>query len=303
MKYLNVFFAAFMLLAASCSNDESLDLGVNTSREQAVAPVTVRVNDFSVSQSDFPAEARPMTRGTAVADYSNVKYLTLAFYASNGTEVFKHTQERGNLEESETFGEFATSLSLGNYTMVVVANAGNNAITLTSPTAATYGNANPMDTWATTQEVNITGTEAVNLSATLDRIVSALSVQSTDNRPSEVPPTRITYAAGGKSFSPSSGLATSNTGFSITLEYPASTIGTTTYVGGYLFLASDEQTMDVTIETLDAEGAVLFSKTVDNVPLKRNRQTRLTGRLYSADVAASGFQINTDWLTVHNVNF
>lgn len=284
-----------LLMAASCSNDESDNLVENI---DGYAPVTVSVSGFSITQDEIPA-----TRATAVVDYANVKFLTLAFYASNGTEIFKHTQERGNLEEGETFGEFSTSLQLGSYTMVVVANAGNNAITLTSPTVATYGNANPMDTWATTQTVNITGTETVNLNATLDRIVTALSVQSTDNRPAEVTHTRITYAAGGKNFNPTTGLAISNTGFSNKLEYPASTIGTTTYVGGYLFLASDEQTMDVTIETLDAEGAVLFTKTVEDVPLKRNRQTRLTGKLYTADIAASGFQVNTDWITIHDIVF
>lgn len=47
MKYKNVFLAAMMLLAASCSNDESLDSSVNLSSEQnAQAPVTVRVADF-----------------------------------------------------------------------------------------------------------------------------------------------------------------------------------------------------------------------------------------------------------------
>ena len=60
----------------------------------------------------------------------------------------------------------------------------------------------------------------------------------------------------------------------------------------------DEDTMDVTVETLDAaDGNVLFSKTVSNVPLKRNRETTLTGAIYSGTgVTASGFLVNTDWL-------
>ena len=291
--------AGFVLLTASCSNDESLDSSVNSSNEHAQAQVTVRVDGFSISQGDIPA-----TRAEDVSTYANVKFLTLAFYKSDGTEVFKHTQERGNLEDGETFGEFSTSLMYGSYTMVVLANAGNNAITFTSLTSATYGDANPMDTWAYTQEVNITDNTAVELSAILERIVAALAVRSTDNRPAEVTHTRITYAAGGKSFNPTTGLAISNTGFSLSMAYPASSIGTTTYVGGYLFLASDEQMMDVTIETLDAEGAVLFTKTINNVPLKRNRQTTLTGAIYSGTgISASGFQVNTDWLTNHNINF
>ena len=66
-----MFLAAFMLLAASCSNDESLDSSVK-SNEQAAAPVTVRVGGFAVSQSDFsvtggdPEGTGGMTRATAV---------------------------------------------------------------------------------------------------------------------------------------------------------------------------------------------------------------------------------------------
>ena len=225
---------------------------------------------------------------------------------ATASKVYKHTQERGNLEEGETFGVFSTSLMYGNYTMVVVANTGSNAIMVTSPTAATYGENNPMDTWVYTQAVNITGNDAVNLSATLDRIVTAVAVRSTDNRPAEVTHIRLSYTKGGKSFSPTTGLATSNTGFSATVAYPASTLGTTTSMGGYLFLADDEETLDVTIETLDAaDGNVLFSKTITDVPVKRNRQTILTGATFSGTgVSASGFQVNTTWLTAEDpINF
>ena len=240
-----------------------------------------------------------MTRAKAVSDYSGVSFITLAFYASNGTEVYKHTQEKGNLEEGETFGEFSTSLMYGNYTMVVLANGGSNAITLTSPTVATYGENNAKDTWAYTQPVNITSNEAVNLSATLDRICTFLGVQSTDNRPAGVTHMRLTLSAGAKSFSPTTGLASSNTGFSVTMALPDATLGSTAAIGTYLFLATDEQTMDVTIETLDAaDGAVLFSKTVENIPFKRNRQTTLTGAIFSGtSLSASGFLVNTDWIT------
>ena len=77
-------------------------------------------------------------------------------------------------------------------------------------------------------------------------------------------------------------------------------------MGGYLFLADDEETLDVTIETLDAaDGNVLFSKTITDVPVKRNRQTILTGATFSGTgVSASGFQVNTTWLTAEDpINF
>ena len=297
MKNFKFFFAAFMLLAASCSN-ESVEQSVEQTANQAQAPISVRVDGFVVSQEDISSS----TRATAVGSYSGVSFLTLAFYASNGTEVYKSTQAKTEAD----FGEFSLSLPLGSYTMVVLGYAlyGDDALTLTSPTQAEYTVGSPRETFAATRVVNITSYNAVNLSATLERIVAQLKVISSDNRTENVSNVRMTFAAGGKRFSPTSGLATVNTGFS-------STVGISTEVGAKsgsisnIFLATDEQTMDVTIETLDAEGAVLFTKTVNDVPLKRNRITKLTGSIYptAASATAGSFQVDTDWLPDHNMNF
>ena len=297
MKFISyLMMAALCLMTLSCSNEEQ-DVQTQIS-EDVLVPVTVRVDGFSISREEFPA-----TRATAVADYTNVKFLTLAFYASNGTEVFKHTQLRDDNTTFTTFGDFTCYLPQDNYTMVVIANGGDNAVTLTNKTSATFGENRVMETFLKTQTVNITSTAPVNLEPTLDRIVSAVAVRSTDTRPAGVTQLRLTYSKGGKSFNPSTGLATSNTGF-VNLMGLSGNAGNTTYVGGYLFLATDEQTMDVTIETLDAEDNVLFSKTITDVPLERNRQTTLTGAIYSsAAVSARSFQINSDWLTENNVAF
>ena len=305
MKNVKFFFAAFVLLAASCSNDESLDSSVNLSSEQGLAPVTVSVSGFAVEQGEFPGTGEPQgtraaTRAQSVSDYANVKFLTLAFYKGS-TEVFKQTQNRDDDATYDTFGEFSTSLPMGSYTMVVVANGGNNVPTLTSATSATYGENVVGDTFVKSQEVNITSTEAVNLDATLDRIVTCIAVNSTDGRAEEAKKLRITTTTGSRSFSPTTGLATVNSGITAMITLPEA-VGTVTKSASLLFLAADEQTADVTIETLDEDDNVLFSKTVENVPLKRNRWTILTGAMYQT-TASGTFSVNTDWLTNENVNF
>ena len=312
MKKVSILFVVLMgMVAVSCSNEESLDSSVNLSSEQnAQAPVTVSVSGFSVEQGDFPGTGDPqgtrgttraLTRAQSVSDYSSVKFLTLAFYKSDGTEVYKATQEKGNVPEGQTFGEFSTTLPMGSYTMVVVANGGSNVPTLTSATSATYGENAVGDTFVKSQEVNITSTEAVNLDATLDRIVTCIAVNSTDGRAEEVKKLRITTTTGSRSFNPTTGLATVNSGITATITHPEA-VGTVTKSASLLFLATDEQTADVTIETLDEDDNVLFSKTVENVPLKRNRWTVLTGAMYQT-TAAGTFSVNTDWLTNENVNF
>lgn len=293
------FVAGVILLAAGCSN-ERVELAENALVERAVAPVTVSVSGFSITQEGFVG-----TRGTAVGSYNDVKVLTLAFYKSDDdSEVYKHTQVKNNLAAGETFGEFSTRLGIGSYTMVVIANSGQNAVTLTSPTEATYGENRVLETFVNTQTVTVSSAAAMSVSATLERVVTALVVQSTDNRPADVTHMRLTYSGGGKGFNPTTGFATSNTGFVNLINYTGDP-NTTTASGGFLFLATDEQTMDVTIETLDAaDGNVLFSKTVTGVPFKRNRQTTLTGAIYSnARVEANSFEISDGWIDAHNMSF
>lgn len=293
------FVAGMILLAASCSN-ERVELAENAMVEKAVAPVTVSVSGFSIAQDGFAG-----TRGTAVGEYTAVKVLTLAFYKSDDdSEVYKHTQVRENLAAGETFGEFSTRLDIGSYTMVVIASSGDHAITLTSPTEATYGENRVVDTFVNTQTVTVSSGAAMSVSATLERVVTALVVQSTDNRPADVTHMRLTYSGGGKGFNPMTGLATSNAGFVNLMNFTGDA-NATTKAGGLLFLATDEQTMDVTIETLDgADGNVLFSKTVTDVPFKRNRQTKLTGAIYNnAGVEAGAFEISGDWIEAHTMSF
>ena len=299
MKNIKFFFAAMALMAASCTNESFEQSSEQAVEQSQLTPVTVRVDGFAVSQSDFPAETR--TRAAQdVADYDGVSSITLAFYASNGTEAYKSTQSKNDAD----FGEFECSLPMGSYTMVVLGyglNDGEPAITLTSSTEATFGSHPARETFVATQAVNITNTNDVSLSATLNRIVSKLKIHSTDGCTENAVSIRTTFSAGGKAFNPTTGLATSNTGFINVLPIQ-STVGNSTNSNNYLFLATDEQTMTVTIDVLDTDGNIISHKVVNNVPLKRNRMTQLTGSLYSAGSNAS-FLIETDWLPETNVDF
>ena len=291
--------AGMVLLAASCSN-ESVDVVDNAQTEEAVAPVRVHVNGFSVATEDFSGER---TRANEdLADYVGVDAVTLAFYNGN-TEVRKITQLKANASTYTTFGEFNVSLPMGSYTMVVVAChvSESSPFELTSPTAASFTGEHAFETFTATQAVTISSTADVDISATLNRVVSKLQIISTDGKTADVKRVRMTFAGGGKSFNPTTGLATVNTGFAHSVGNSVAT-GETSNSFGFLFLASDEQTMDVTIETLGESGNVIVSKTVKDVPFKRNRVTILTGALYSKSGVAS-FQVSTNWLKDMEVNF
>jgi len=300
MKKVRFVFVALMgMMAASCGSDK---FESDREAEQVLAPVRVRVSGFSVDQEEFSGGTTRATQ--AAADYSGVKVLTLAFY-SGSTEPYKVTQMKSSLEEGETFGVFNLSLPMGSYTMVVLGyglNAGEPAVTLTSPTVATFGEYPARETFVATEAVNITDASAVDVSAMLSRIVSKLHVESTDVRTAGAAKVRMTFAAGSKGFNPTEGLATDDTGFSNTVTI-STAAGVISESNSYLFLNSDDQTMDVTIETLDADDNVLLSKTVENVPFKRNRVTIMKGAMYTNESTGGTFTVETDWLSSANVDF
>ena len=153
------FLAALGLVAASCN--------VKEERVLCSAPVSVHVNDFLVTVDTFSD-----TKATSATEYKDVKVLTLAFYEGE-TEVYKRSQVKGT--EGETFGQFNLFLPTGSYTMVVLGygKSEDDDLELTSPTEAAYTGAHVRETFAATQSVNINSTAAVDISATLDRIMTA----------------------------------------------------------------------------------------------------------------------------------
>lgn len=291
----SILMAGIILFAASCSSESDVTVS-NT--EDGRATVNVHVNSFTSEQEEF-ASTRGMTRATDVNDATSVKIITLAFY-SGGEEVYKQTQFRSDASTYETFGVFSTSLSVGSYTMVVIGYGGTTEITLTSPTSAAYPS-KALDTFVHTETVNVNTTSNLDLSATLNRIVTRLKLQTTDNMPTNVAKVRVDIGAGGIGFNPTTGFATVNNGFTNEIV-PTSGYGSTTSFSSYLFLATDEQTMNVSITVYDASDNVLFSKNVTNVPMKRNRTTTLRGKLFGAD-ATTAFSVEADWLEENFVDF
>lgn len=293
-------WASLCLFAVSCSNETiESDNGV-TNAEKVLAPVTVRVNGFSVTQEEMASGGTTRAAQTA-ASYTGVGAIDLAFY-SGGTEVYKHTQLRGDNTTFTTFGEFSCNLPIGTYTMVAIARGyfDGDVFTMTSPTAAGYTSERPRETFCASQSVTVTAAGA-DASVTMNRTITQLNIISTDQISLGVAKIRTTYGGGSKSFDPTSGLATDDNGFSLT-NNPAVQDG---HLGicNFAFLATDEETMTITIEALDADNHVLFTKSVPGVPLKRNRQTTLTGAIFTASASSAAFQVETAWIEGNTVNF
>ena len=293
--------AAILLLAASCSNES--ELTVNNAQEET-APVKVRVSDFSMSMDEMSSEGGSTRAAQDAASYDGVGAITLAFYDASGNEVVKTTQIKTDGSTYTTFGEFSANLPVGNYSMVAVARGyfDGDAFTLTSPTLAAYTSERPRETFCAKQDVTVTSASPLDLDVTLSRISAKLEIISTDNRPAGISKVRTTFAKGGKSFNPTTGLTTVDTGFSQT-NSPSSANGSPIDIAMMPLLYTDEESMNVTIEVLDGSDNVLATKVVPNVPFKRNRQTTLTGAVFSAEASSAAFKLETSWLASETVPF
>jgi len=278
--YLILALLAIATLATSCHKE-------NTNEPIGSAKVTVSVNDFSITTEDFPTK-------DAVASYTGVKAMTLAFFDAQGNEIYNTTQLRADNTTYTTFGEFSTELPLGSYTMIALGYGSEQPMTVNSATAATYTADRVRETFVASQAVNVTSTNPLSLSAELSRVVSKVIVRSTDVRMNGVDSVRVSFSAGGKGVNPQTGLSTTNSGLSNCVAI-SSAVGAASSTISYLFLASDQQTMNLTVETIKTNGTVYSTRTVENVPLQRNAITLLTGPLYS-NASGASFTLSTSWI-------
>ena len=310
-------FVSAVFGLGSCSDAEGV-MNSEIEGSSGCVPVRVHVSDFSFSVDDFPGTVDPSTSSGTVGpstssgtagtrgavdpgSYNGLKAMTLAFYSADGSEVSKITQEKGS---SEIFGDFSLTLPLGSYTMVVIGRdvLEDDVFSLTSATVAGYTSERVRETFCAKQSVAITSSAAVNLDVTLNRIVAQLTIRSTDGRPEGASKIRTTYSGGGKMFNPSTGLAIEDTGFSL-VNTPSGAVGDKIGIKNFVFLASNEQVMDITLEVLDAADNVLITKEVKDVPLARNKMTTLSGALFTPTDVMIGVSVEKDWLPEETITF
>lgn len=283
-----ILFVAVSLLSA-CHKD---DYG-------KLSEVVLNVNDFDIVNQNIGST--PISKSEDADTSKIIKSITVAFYAANGTEQYKHTQRRSDTSSfsGTNFGHFRFLLPSGTYTMVVLGYGSDSTIALTSPTVATFSDRRIRDCFAKIETIHVNSTGVNTISAELSRIVSMFSLRSLDQQPEGIDSIRISVNKGSRTFNPTTGLATSDDGASYTAS-TSSIVGRCLSAPFYLFLTSDVETVDFTY-TLYSHGSAVTTRTIPNVELRRNRKTIATGHVYHNSTSA--FTLNTIWLSELNITF
>lgn len=296
--------AGLSLLFAACSNESEQPIVVENPVEDSVTlvPIKVHVNEFKTTMTDFD-EARAMTRSVDPKDYDNLKAITLAFYDVDNKEVYKKTQVK-NDGSNLSFNDFTADLPIGHYTLLALGYfySSSDEFVLTSLTEAAFTSDKPRETFALSQDVTVTSGNPLQLEITLKRLTPKLTIRSTDVRSASVKRMRTTYAKGGKRFNPTTGYAMDDNGFAQT-QSANTDDANLLKIASYPFLTSESDNIDITIEALDANDQVLFTKHIPAVPLKRNAETTISGPIFTTGSSTIGITLDTDWLPGYEVTF
>jgi hypothetical protein len=194
------------------------------------------------------------------------------------------------------FGTPTLNLSVGSHHIYFIASRGSGATLSTENHTITFTRV--LDTFYKDYEINVTATSNGSRSVTLDRIVTKLTAIIADAIPEGAATFNLTPEAWHYGIDYTTGLPISATpSQTITINIPSSEIGVTNeHLSIFGFSTEDEWTTNLQLNCKKADGTILGSAVLTNVPLKRNRITEYTGPLFSSN-GLTTVGLSTDWDT------
>lgn len=295
MSHTNYFTIAALLGMAttftSCSRDE-----IHSDSEKS--RVSLSLHHFGIKQS-------AITRASSSRDPHRIVFK--AFDAS-GAMAYETVQASGQ----EGFGVLDFELSPGKYTFVAVAHdlssttlaadeGGNIAASINSANEAVFPEGDVSDCFCDTLNVTIKPGKSFNSDMMLPRVISKFKLTINDAIPAGTAKIKLivnssaAVATGNPSFNPSTGFALEDRQYVRSFDIKEASIGLSgVSLSVNLLLTAENQDIDVIASAYDAEGKLLISHELKDVPMKLNRATVAKGNFFAAKGSGS-FSYNTEW--------
>lgn len=305
MSHSNYFAIAVLIGLAttftSCSHDE-----IYSSSEKSKVSLTLH---------HFGIENAPFTRASKTQAPHRIVFKA---FDSSGKAVYDSTQ----VSSQEGFGSLSFELSPGAYTFVAVAHdvaltgspAAPNpdrsvAASIVSPSQATVPEPLIQDTFCDTLNVTIKPGVPFASGMTLPRVISKFKLTINDALPAGTAKIKFilnssaSAASGNPSFDPSTGFALENRQYVRSFDIADGSIGKSgVSLSVSLLLTAETQDIDVTAAAYDAEGNLIISHELKDVPMKQNRITVAKGNFFTATGGGS-FSFSTEWDADAEINY
>lgn len=266
--------------------------------------------NISVAPEDTP-QFLPSASDKTTSEAS-VSRIAISIFDANTDTLVKSITETSS---SSDFGQDKTiTLPTGSYKVVVVAHAVINdtdpVATITSPSAVSFGSvilANP--TYTKVQQVTIV--DATSQTVTIDmgtRRNASFALLFADANPSDVAKLQFIISPSDNPYTdliidPSSGLATQQWCYQRTWTFAnlskfKNTKGVTFTLP--LALTATSQNLDIIINALSNSDVVLYTRTLEDVPLQQAHRTLATGNFFNTLTAPLTYDITeiTDTISI-----
>lgn len=281
----------------SCSNDDSESSVISDSVAKSKNVTFALDGDWQGSDEAFAARVHIRNRAAvAGSSMTDVWVLDYPDGATQPSSVIHQTSA------DDGFGAPTVALDYGEHTLYFVTSCGDGPTLNT--TNHTLSFTKVKDTFWKSVAVNVTSGTAANQSVTLDRVVTKLIIQPTDEVPTSINTISIVLGTWYNTMDYLTGLPTAaETDYDRTLTVPDQLKGTTATlsVSMHSFCESDFTTA-VAVTAKDGDNATIGYASIASASLKRNRASRYTGTLFGNSNALSlGF--NDEWLSEYEGNW
>ena len=228
--------------------------------------------------------------------------LDFAMFTADGT-LYRSIQQT---KTDTGFGTISLDeIPYGEYTIVVVGNAGDVHASIYSNSLVDFGG-KVYDTFCRYMTLSVNKSTSAQQQIELRRITSKLTIKTTDAVPAKVRTVEIQSTGGCTSFNPQTGLASSSAITSRTISADVSSVAGKTLTYSLLtFLPKEECNISAVVSAKDAEGTTLYSASIPSARMKVNCQTVYSGRLFvDPSVSASAsITVNADWADTFSYTF
>lgn len=282
-----------LLMMAAVSSCEKMVVQENGGETvPADANVVLRVG--TIEQIPFDGQTRSDVKDCCVR-------LNFDVYDENGEKVDYVNQT----SDDANFGAASFSLSEGHYFIVVVAHSGSKNPSFYANGKISIAGKELGDTFWCCEEVEV-GTERIQKSLVLKRIVALVRFISNDALPATANWMRFTYKGSRGTFSGFDGYGwptTKSTKQTVEMDVAAGQ----TQFEFYMIPCEDMGDLSVEVVTKHVEGAVidnLSEKTIEGIPVRRNCITICRGNLFNNEDSShsSNFTISIDEEWGENIN-
>lgn len=272
----------FMLVSALCVFSSCENVLSQGNKSEETLDGNLIVNVFQLEQTPFSSVTR--------TDPANVcMRLNFAVYDADGERVKQINQEVGDAD----FGSASFQLPEDTYLLVVLAHSSNGNPTMTDPTKIKFTNAQGYtDTFLYSNEITVES-EPLELSLTLNRIVSLCRFIITDDYPEGVAKMQFQYKGGSGAFDANTGLGSVNSIQTLTFDVKSGQ----KQFDLYTFLHDTEGSISLEVTALDANGNLLYEQKFD-IPLFQNQITWVSGDFFGdggSQTVSPTITIDTQW--------